>query len=311
MKKILWCLLISFVLFGITPSAFAGLSKGEWTIDIYAVYKTWRPNGDCDISINAAMNENRREMENRRGRWPILVVSWSKGGAWQRKPVDINDSVRIPRAYEVKDWEVHIETGWATESRAREGVFNDQSDGGRIHLNYGVTQLPDERLSVTQFVSCTRQDIVQFFNQGQSQAQSWDWSKNNPPKITLMSSNVSGEWDAGTFLQTFEFVWEAKANPDNPKSRTFQIELAYGESIDKVQFYYEVGTKKIRLSDIGAPKKITLSVPQSEVIRFSHLQKARPILINAFQWKVIELIEGRDFIEWVFFMPISSTITIS
>lgn len=329
MKKILWCLLISFILLGINPLAFAGLSEGEWTIEVDNVYKTWQPNGDCDISVSAGVHEERRQREARWNSFPVLKVSWSKGGVWEYRMVDIRDSVRIPRAYEVKDWEVNIQTGWATESRARDGVFSNESDGGTLNLDIGIRiaayngstcgkkhqgMYKGNCVCTTKFNNCTIKDIAQFFDNGETQAKLWNWSKNNPPKITLNSSKVSGEWAAGTFTQTFEFSYEAKTNPDNSKARTFEIELIYGNSIclESEQFHLEIGTKTMRIVNTGMPQTITLSVPQNEVSRFSHMQKGpSPILINAFRWKVTELIDGRDPIVRTFFIPVSSTLTIN
>lgn len=317
MKKFLWCLLISLVLLGTTPLAFAGLSKGEWEIEIWKVYKTWQPNGDCVIGLTVGINDERRQREERHGYFPVWKVIWSRGGMRQSKMEYCGgNSITIPRAYEIKDWEVTIQTGWANERDVRDNRFSNESDGGRIYLTLGViTTTLDGAGCVTQFNNCTRQDIVRFFDMGETQAQLWDWSNNNPPKIMLKSSNVSGEWAAGTFTQTFEFGYEARTNPDNSKARTFEIELTYGKSIclGSEDFDLEIGTKTMRIVNTGVTQTIKLSVPQNEVSRFSHTNKGStsPILINAFRWKVTEIIDGRDPIVRTFFIPVSSTLTIN
>jgi hypothetical protein len=172
----------------------------------------------------------------------------------------------------------------------------------------------------SRFVDCTKEDIKQLFDSTRplepASQEYVNFVQTNPPVITLKGSSYSGDWAAGTFVQTFELGYTAACNPSLVKSREFDVKITYGVRLlpfaGRMDVHDVIGIKKIKITITGDSKTITLKVPQAELNKSTQRGNAsNPILITGFKFEINETIPGRDSRFTEHFIEVDSTITVN
>lgn len=307
------------------------------SLGIVWIAKVWDKNGDCEIRCRVLGDRSYQQMKAQRDFFPGMEVKYSKDGRYydlisdlketgsgsNNAKVWLNGSVVIPKAYKV-DFKIQISAGYGKNGS---GKLEQQYVTILRYLDEGIlkpdSQYPDSQ-SMTAFADCkfkndaakqqaceksARENIISLFNEGTQHKNVWDFSKTNPPRISLKGSSSSGDWALGTFTQVFQLEFQTVSLHTN---RSFAISIGYftkdwesspdGE-LDKINLFWAGSSQ---------PKTITLTIPQSVLSNHPDYSRSKsPIFIQKLFVKVTESVTGHDPIITFYEFKVGATVTVN